>query len=177
MSMDSHYAVEPCDAHEAADLWQRCLHGLADPVQNFGPDVEVDHARAEQFYRLYVGDRVIGLGWVRRFTRLGHIRSFGKALLPDARGRGFSRASSIILVKRIFADFPDCCTLLAMIWSTNPSYRRIPGPDRHPNVRTVGEILEALPTGESLHIIQILRPEEIGAPHAHHDAMERATTR
>lgn len=174
-----------CHQDEARKLWPRCLEGLADPAKHFGPDVEPDRVRADQFYRLVVDGDTIGLGWARRFTRLGSIMSYGKAFVAEARGRGLSRAVSAVLVTRIFADFPACSTVLAMIWGTNPHYPLgAPTFDgyRYHGIRQVGEIREALPTGESLYIVQILRsqakamsierdPEEEwrGAPHAHRD--------
>lgn len=65
--------------------------------------------------------RPVGLAWVRRFiTETGHIRRYGFALLPEARGRGLARAISREVITSIFADYPETLTLVAMVWGTNP---------------------------------------------------------
>lgn len=148
----SDISITVCHADEAQKLWPRLLEGLADPAQYYGPDVEPDRVRADCFYRLTVDGECVGLGWVRRFTRLGHVMSYGKGFIPEARGRRLSAQVSAQLVKRIITDYPESA-LIALIWGTNPHRARFAG------VRVVGEIREALPTGESLHIVQIHRGE------------------
>jgi hypothetical protein len=151
--------AESCGIAEAGALWHRCLAGLDDPAQYFGPDVNRELHPGEQYYRLTANGQVFGLGWMRRFTRNGYIRSYGQAFFSEARGRGFARGASTAMLRRIFREHPECTTVLAMIYSTNPDQRwRLTKEGGRPQARYVGEILDAAPDGVSLHIVQIQRP-------------------
>ena len=103
------YVVETPHAtrEDAREAWRRCLEDLDDPARYFGPDVDLDLHPGERHYRLMVDGRPIGLGWVRRFTKAGHIRSYGFALYPEARNRRFSQPASAALVTAIFDEYPE----------------------------------------------------------------------
>lgn len=180
------FEAESCEPVEARPIWRRCLEGLDDPARYFGPDVELDLHPGERYYRLTADGQTFGLGWMRRFTRNGFIRSYGHAFFKEARGRGLARGASTAMLRRIFREHPECMTVLAMIYSTNPDQRwRLTKEGRRPQARYVGEILSAGPDGLTLHLVQIERPkpgalltftgavepepELLGAPHAHRD--------
>lgn len=148
---------------EAREYWHRCLDGLEDPARYFGPDADLDLHPGEQYYRLVLDRQIVGLGWVRRFTKAGHIRSFGFALYPEARNRRLSIPANAALITTIFEDYPETSTLLVMIYGTNPLKRWSWSRAARGRSRYVGEIYDATASGASLHISQITRAAWQGA--------------
>jgi hypothetical protein len=177
MMLDCPVETERISVDAARIVWRRCLEGLDDPVRYFGPDVEVDLHPAERHYRLVAESQTVGLGWVRRFTKAGHIRSYGFALYPESRNRHLSIPASGALITTIFEEYPETHALLAMIYGSNPLRRWNLSRGGLGRSHYVGEIHDATPDGTSLHIAQVTRkawqgcedpePEWRGAPHAH----------
>jgi hypothetical protein len=176
------YVVETPIAtrEEAHAAWRRCLEDLDEPARYFGPDVDLDLHPGERHYRLVVDQQTIGLGWVRRFTKAGHIRSYGFALYPEARNRRFSQPASAAVITAIFEDYPETTTVIAMIYGSNPHKRWNLSQGGLGRSHYVGEIVEATSSGVSLHIAQVTRkawrgemddpePEWRGAPHVHRE--------
>src|SRR5262245_10874033 len=148
------YEAQVCDVADARRIWRRCLEGLEDPARYFGPDVNLELHPGERYYRLLVDSQEIGLGWVRRFTPGGQIRSYGPAFYQEARKRGYALGVSTAMLRRIFREYPETSTILAMIYSSNPDQRwRLTKEGRRRPARYVGEILSATPDGLSLHIV------------------------
>lgn len=148
--------TEVCDRLEACALWHDALVGLEDLEQHFGPGITRELPDEERYYRVLIGDHVIiGLGWSRRFAASGYVRWFGMALLPTARGQGLSVESGRAIVTAIFQDFPETCTVLAMIHDTNP--RAQWRPNRHGRMRYIGTIESTTPACGAIHLLQLTR--------------------
>lgn len=168
--------AQRCEPEMARGAWQRCLKGLDDPAEYFGPDVDMELHPGERYYRLTADSEEIGLGWVRRFTKGGHIRSYGFALYPEVRHRGHAHPATRAVVSAIFRDYPETCTVVAMIYGSNPRERWRPSAEGRYPTTYVGKMSAA--NGNALHFIEVTRaswnawpevqePEEIGAPHSH----------
>ena len=150
----SHPCVEAhrCEVDEARRLWRRSIEDLEDPARYFGPDVDRDLHPGERYYRLTADRQPIGLGWVRRFTKAGHIRSFGLSLYREARGRDLAVPAGRAIISAVFQEFSETHCLLALTYSTNPNERRS-------RLGYVGEVREATPDGGSLYISQMTRSD------------------
>jgi len=156
---------------EAAVIWRDCIRDIENLAPVFGPDVDRVLHPGERYYRLEVYDvlvrrRTIGLGWCRRFTKAGHLFSFGWVLDAPARGRGLSIAAARTVINAVFLEYPQACALLAMAYSSNGSYKHWAR-----RLRVVGEITEATPTGASLHIHELTRSTWRAYPWAHPGAV------
>jgi hypothetical protein len=177
MMLECAIEIARASLDEARAGWRRCLEGLDDPARYFGPDVDLDLHPGERHYRLVADRQAVGLGWTRRFTKAGHIRSYGFALYPEARNRRLSIPASGALLTTIFEEYPETVTLIAMIYGSNPLKRWNLSQGGLGRSHYVGEVYDATPDGASLHIAQVTRkawqglaepePEWRGAPHAH----------
>jgi len=121
---------EPRTKEWALAAWQRIQPGI-DCVQTFGPDFNPEKPPGEWWCEVFSNSISVGMGWARRFTPGCSIMNYGQAKFPESRGqtknlglddvdlttRRRKRLHSV--ADAIFADYPQCRTIISIVYSTN----------------------------------------------------------
>lgn len=118
------------DRDWAVANWPR-VHGGLDCTATFGPDFNPEKPPGEWWCEIVFQGWSVGMGWARRFTPGASIMNYGQANFADTRGykknlglsaddlRMLRRQRLSSTVDTIFESFPQCRTIISLVYSTN----------------------------------------------------------